>query len=451
MDCVKAQEYLHPYIDGALPAAALRELEQHLSGCPACAAKLQRLRALSLAIRALPPAQLPPGFNQALHEKLAAEPKPPQPALMQRGWARAVAAAALLVVVIGAINMLGNNKAYRYDGIIADAPTLMLERGTGAPAPSSPASSYPEEYGYYDQELGVASDDSAYSWDMPEEEANEIYGEISPGMSALYSPDDARELYEEELIVEPEADSSAQISSAAGANVGAQTRLERKIIRDATLSLKVEDFSAAYQMLNDLAERYGGYVVSGDSYSYDGEKMQRGHITMRVEANRLNQALAEIESLGKVESSNTFSQDITMEYYDIAGRLSQYQKQEQRLLAILAQAETVEDIIAVERELTRTRSQLESLNGQIRYYDQMTALSSITVDLYQPDQNTQTVRLGGWAGLWQDISAGFISGLNGLISGASSLAVGLARLLPLLVVLALILLVVVLLIKRRRL
>jgi hypothetical protein len=293
---------------------------------------------------------------------------------------------------------------------------------------------------------------------MPEAEMYYEFGGGDAGNGSYYTADTAAPLMaplaeeaylaaDEEMSYNAQAQTSQLRSASGGA---ADVKLERKIIRDASLSLKVDNFSRTYQQLNDLPTRFGGYVVSSDAYSYDGETMQRGSIMMRVDANLLKEALAEIETMGKVENQNTYSQDISMEYYDIAGRLSQYQTQEERLMDILVKAETVEDLVAVERELTRVRAELESLKGQIRYYDQMTTLSSINVSLYQPDKNTQTVQLSGWAGLWQDIYEGFIRGINGLISGAASLLVGLARLLPLLLLLALVVVVLVVVLRGRR-
>ena len=444
MDCAKAREYLHLYIDEALPASYRRELEQHLQSCPDCALELEQLRALSCALRSLPHKELPFGFTQALHEKLTAEPRPARPALTQRGWVKAVAAAAMLMLIIGVISMINNNSRLSSRSAPKDESMVIYSEAqmpAPMPAPSAPASSYmyreetmPEEGDYYDY---GAQNDIAYDMDMP-----------APDIAAMTV--ESPEPYDA-LVRGESADVPEPIEQyAAGGSGAAETRLERKIIRDARLSLKVDDFSAAYQKLNELAALYGGYVVSGESYSYDGEKMQSGNITLRVAANRLDEALAEIESLGKVENRNVYTQDITMEYYDIAGRLTQYQTQERRLLDILNQAESVEDLVAVERELTRVRAFLESLNGQLRYYDQMTALSSINVSLYQPDVNTQTVRLSGWPGLWQDIMAGFISGVNWLIRGCSSLIVGLAKMLPLLLLLALLLVVLLLLLRRRR-
>jgi hypothetical protein len=264
-----------------------------------------------------------------------------------------------------------------------------------------------------------------------------------PEMAAYYEEMDT---YFDDEVIKP---IGTVTPSTAAENSTPEQNLERKIIRNADLSLRVNDFSAAYQRLNDMAERYGGYVVSAQAYSYGEDDMQSGYITLRVEAGLLNQALAEIETLGKVENRNISAQDITMEYYDMAGRLRQYQTQEKRLLDILSKAEIVEDLVRIERELTRVRAELESLNGQLRYYDQMTSLSSISINLYQRDQNTQVVRLSGWPGLRQDISESFISGVNALIRGASALVINLARLLPTLLLIALVLIVPVLLIIRR--
>ena len=453
MDCAKTREYLNPYIDGALSAKTRREVEQHLLACGDCAAELEALRGLSHALQSLPPRELPPGFTQALHEKLAMEDAPPRPSLWQRGWVRGLAAAACLVLLIGALATGGNailgKKSYNdglfnvYDSSNNSAKTI------GVLAPTAPAPA-PVPEAVYDQytsvigevqykmttDAGYSGEFTAYDMDMPE--ANE-----------MFVTEEAQQLMPEVYETAASLATSANARSAP-ATGGEEKQLERKIIRDANLSLKVDNFSAAYQRLNDMAGHYGGYVVSSDAYSYDGEIMQRGYITLRVEANRLTEALAEIESMGKVENQSVNTQDITMAYYDIAGRLGQYRIQEQRLMDILRKAETVEDLIKLESELTRVRAELESLTGQLRYYDQMTALSSININLYQPDADTQTVRLTGWAGFRQEIREGFISGINSLLRGLSTFTVGFIRLLPTLLLLVIAVLAVVLIVRKKR-
>ncbi|MCL2496070.1 MAG: DUF4349 domain-containing protein, partial [Clostridiales bacterium] len=400
MDCAKTREYLHSYIDDALSAKTRREMEQHLLACADCAAELAALRSLSYSLRALPQQELPPGFSVALHEKLAAEAAPPRPSLWQSGWARGLAAAACLVLFIGAL-AAGGNALLGRTGYKNDSGEIVYSykvSGTTT-APAAPQSSPMPMMEMADPGYFSAADSMM----------SRISGEAGYGGEYIMhdmAMDDMLMAEEVDMDMPEKPTRSSEYAeitmSAAPAESDGEKQMERKIIRDASLSLKVEDFSAAYQRLNDMAEHYGGYVVSSDAYSYDGEIMQRGYISLRVDAHRLDEALAEIEGMGKVENRTVNTQDITMAYYDIDGRLKQYRTQEQRLMDILRQAETVEDLISLESELTRVRAELESLTGQLRYYDQMTTLSCINVSLYQPDADTQTVRLNGWAGFAQD-------------------------------------------------
>ena len=66
-------------------------------------------------------------------------------------------------------------------------------------------------------------------------------------------------------------------------------------------------------------------------------------------------------------------------------------------MELYAQAETIQDLISLESELTRVTGEIESLEGSIRYYDQLTALSLIDIYLYTPNAYTQTVEPTGWA------------------------------------------------------
>ena len=185
---------------------------------------------------------------------------------------------------------------------------------------------------------------------------------------------------------------------------GAAQAVERKIITNWYLSIKVDDFDVAFSAVEEMAKAYGGYVVSG--YTYNDDYNQQGYISIRVDAELVDAAVEALKTLGTVEDSNFTTNDITMEYYDLQSRLTQYRAQEARLLELYDQAENIEDLLAIETELVRIQSEIDSLEGTIRYYDQLTTLSLIEVSLYSPrcvcaDRRAQ--RLGS---LWQESERG---------------------------------------------
>jgi PKD repeat protein len=85
----------------------------------------------------------------------------------------------------------------------------------------------------------------------------------------------------------------------------------------------------------------------------------------------------------EVTSQTTSSQDVTEEYVDLTSKLKNLEATEQQLLRIMDKAEKVEDILAVERELSNTRSQIEQTKGRMQYLEKTASMSLIQVNLEQ--------------------------------------------------------------------
>jgi hypothetical protein len=194
--------------------------------------------------------------------------------------------------------------------------------------------------------------------------------------------------------------------------VEAQPRL---IIRTADLTLVVKDTQESLDALARLASEFGGFVVSS-STSRVAENALEGSITLRVEAARFNEALARIRALAvEVRGESVRGEDITAEYVDLDARLRNLEAAEAQLQQILKQATTTEDVLAVYRELTNLRGQIEQVEGRIKYLSQASALATITITLI-PDALAQPLQVGGWqpAGVVRDALQALISALQGL-------------------------------------
>ena len=101
---------------------------------------------------------------------------------------------------------------------------------------------------------------------------------------------------------------------------------------------------------------------------------------IRVPVEKFDSLLAILTQLGELQQTHTESEDVTQEYYDIEARIANKQKEEKRLQKHLDESTgKLEDILAVERELTRVRGEIEQMQGRIRYLSNITALSTITL------------------------------------------------------------------------
>ncbi|MFK7921162.1 MAG: DUF4349 domain-containing protein [Bacteroidia bacterium] len=150
-------------------------------------------------------------------------------------------------------------------------------------------------------------------------------------------------------------------------------QVERKIIKNATMSLIVSDVDTVRTQVSALAETYGGYVQTGEL----------NQITLRIESQYLDAAMTKVEAFGKVDSRSVRSQDVTEQYFDLESRINSLTKTRARYLELLDQAENVQDILSVEKELERVTQELESLQGRYKLLSDQVAYSTLTVYLQE--------------------------------------------------------------------
>ena len=195
--------------------------------------------------------------------------------------------------------------------------------------------------------------------------------------------------------------------------------LNRMIIYTVQLELKVENVDSAMNAVRNIAESIGGFVSGASTSKRDGRKM--GVVTVRVPQKDFDATMLAIEELGEVESKDVRGEDVTEKYVDLKARLSNLERQEQRLTGILDMCETVEEVLKVESELNRVRGEIERLTGQIQYMEARVDLATITVLLseYKPWVEIPHVDWGAAikAGLW---------GMFTVLQGLLALAIGIA-------------------------
>ncbi|OEF95714.1 DUF4349 domain-containing protein [Desulfuribacillus alkaliarsenatis] len=162
---------------------------------------------------------------------------------------------------------------------------------------------------------------------------------------------------------------------------------DRKLIQTVHITLEVENVVGVLRYITDSTNQMNGFVQ--DSRSWQSNSAQHGYITIRIPAERLPQAVQEIEGLGELKDSQTNTLDVTEQYFDREARLRNLERQEERYLDILADASTTEDVLNVERELVRVREHIEVLKGQLTYMEHQISYSTITIQLQERKSITE--------------------------------------------------------------
>lgn len=193
---------------------------------------------------------------------------------------------------------------------------------------------------------------------------------------------------------------------------------QRMLIQRAGLQGEIEAFDLWFTELQELVRLQKGFIVNSITrQAY--EDARSGNITIRVPQAGFETLLGKLKaSFSKIESEQISGDDVSEEFYDLSARLDNQRKAEQRLQEILRAAKNVQEILEVERELTRVRENIERMEGRKRYLQDQVSLSTIEVSWHEPYP-----MMSGYQGrgFWGTIARGFEQGLRGFADVLSGL------------------------------
>ena len=227
-------------------------------------------------------------------------------------------------------------------------PVLALAcGGNDSPQEASVADGFTEEMEF----LGASDDGMAF---------------MDESMESTMAMSGAFEAEAKELVVEA---SAGQLQDA-----------QRDVISTASMSIEVDLVPEAAASVRMIADANGGFI---ENLSTSGVgSRQSASITLRVPQDRFDTVVEQLSRLGDVPGQNISSEDVTEEFIDLKARLNASTREEQSLLDLLARADSVADVLGIERELSRVRSQIERLQGQINFLQSRIDLSTIYISLF---------------------------------------------------------------------
>lgn len=205
---------------------------------------------------------------------------------------------------------------------------------------------------------------------------------------------------------------SATESGSTSAADEAAVQTERKLIKTVDMTVETKEFDQTLLVLENKIAELGGYIETLDTYngsSYSGYRSSRdANMTIRIPKQSLDTFLETVEGVSNVVRRSESVEDITLTYVDLESHKKVLLAEQDTLLELMKQAEAIEDIITIESRLSEVRYQLESMESQLRTFDNKVDYSTVYLYVEEVRELTPVVE----ETVWQRITGGFKESLQ---------------------------------------
>ncbi len=420
MNCDEIRNLLSSYIDGETDEDEKLLIEEHINNCDECKKELDEYKKIIQALNDLPDEEPPAGYCKRLHEKLLnskvsvfkdesiIKTDTPNKNRKKFSWVKygGLAAALVLVFAVAAMNNLrmggmksAENSAY---DVAPPAPQA-------APAPTMPE--MPAQMAT-DGNRGSRDDYDIAELEMKAEESG--YADVKGKINTM----------------------------------AAQTR-EMKIIKTGTIYAQTEDYDTFLNDLNAKVDSLGGFIENNNTevyQVYDNDKLMHGNLKLRVPQENFYELINYLESFTEVRRKNVSENDVTKEYYEKDNRVKNLEVQEQHLRDLFEKAQTVEEMLQIENELRRIRTEIDALNISLADINDRAMMSTINLEVEEVKAVNFTLK--SEKSVWERSKDGFISTVNSIVKSFGNFVVNIVAASPVIVPAAVVFIILLLKIKK---
>lgn len=219
----------------------------------------------------------------------------------------------------------------------------------------------------------------------------------------------------------------------------------RKLVRTVYLTAETEDFDTLLQNIAQQVSQAGGYAENREIYqgsAYQSSPSRTAQLTLRIPSQSLTDFVSQVGTMANIVSSTETAEDITLTYTDTESRLTALEVEQERLLELLAEAQTTQDLLEIESRLTDVRYALENAQSTLRLYDSLVDYSTVHLSIQEVQQLIPAQASDVWGRFqqnWRSLCRFFTGLFVLLVAGA-----------PIWVPLALVVAAVVLLLLRKK-
>ncbi len=367
-------EDLMAFLDGELPGDQAQAISSHVEHCAECKLVVEEIESTSALLRRWSVPEAPAALDEAIlspgGQSVSGKKQRVAAAVRLRNrwkWALGGVGAALAVALILSVSVTNRSVSVMHRPINLkeqsvperQVEALMASSSSNEPSPSAPL----ETRSLPDDAVGLRG-----------------LMKISRGVVAP--------------APQPMGLAAAQASAAMKGKAPApQPAIPTPMIaRTIALAIQVKDLPATRATLDSILMRYHGYAAQLTINTAENTaRAFQG--SLRIPANQLAAAIAELRALGKVETESQSGEEVTQQHADLVARLQNSRETEQRLRALLAERTgKIDDVLQVEEEMARVRGEIEQMTADQQALEHRVDFA--TIDLQLTEQYTAALDSG---------------------------------------------------------
>lgn len=183
-----------------------------------------------------------------------------------------------------------------------------------------------------------------------------------------------------------------------------EKRYDDKLVYTCSLSIETLDYDSSIKSIKEKVKQADGFIAAENEYDdaygwyyadYVDAHDRRMDMEVRVPSDKYEGFLASLDGDGKVVSRSSSVDNISRQYYDTEAVIESLKVQEERLLGMMDAAETIEDMVTVEKRLTEVQTQLNQYRTSLSVMQSDVDYSTVHINVsevyeYTPDVHTDT-------------------------------------------------------------
>ncbi|MGN0330655.1 MAG: DUF4349 domain-containing protein [Kineothrix sp.] len=272
-------------------------------------------------------------------------------------------------------------------------------------------------------------------------------GMMTEEAAVMEAGSSAGEIYGQEYWEEPAAEAVERTEPGEGSSASVET--SRKLIKNVNLNVETEEFDLLLSKMEKRTADLGGYIENMNVYngsSWYGGGSRSADLTIRIPSDRLDGFVTEVAEVSNMIRREESAQDVTLEYVDLESHKKVLITEQGRLLELLEQAESIEDILVLEERLSQVRYELESMESQLRTYDNLIDYSTVYLSISEVEQLTPVKEVSAL----ERMGSGFLNSMRNLKDFLADFLIGFVIGLPYILFLAALVIASVFLVRRIR-